>query len=116
METLQCSRAEAIDIIKTDEEIEKGGDPFALTAEQKQAEKKMRGGARAVDAYGKTHTRNRPEDEDKRYLINVIQTALSNEGEVNSEITDIDVTNIERQIDFKMNNRRFRIVLSAPRK
>ena len=38
MKTLGISEAEALDIIKTDEQIDKGADPFPLTAEQKKLE------------------------------------------------------------------------------
>lgn len=119
MKTLDLSRGEAIKLIQEDEMVDKmtvKETESDLTDEQKQAIKKAKGGAKAVDAFGKKRVVERKADEDKRYLINVIQTVLANESEVNFEITDIDVINIERQIDFKMNNRRFRIVLSAPRK
>ena len=37
MKKLGCTKEEALDIIKTDKEINKGADPFPLTAEQKKA-------------------------------------------------------------------------------
>lgn len=39
MKKLGCTKEEALDIIKTDKEINKGADPFPLTAEQKKVEK-----------------------------------------------------------------------------
>lgn len=111
MKLLDISRDEAIEIIKDDEAIDKGEKLFELTPEQKKVEKKMKNaGIKTVDAYGKTHTRTRKEDNDKRQLIEILRTALK--GTVN----ELDVTNIERQLDFTFNGRKFRIVLSAPRK
>ena len=114
MQSLDLTRDEAIELIQEDEQVDKMTVKQAesdLTAEQKQAIKKAKGGAKAVDAYGKTRKVERKADEDKRYLIKVIENALNDK-----EITDFETSNIERQIDFKFNNRRFRIVLSAPRK
>lgn len=42
MKKLGCTKEEALDIIKTDKEINKGADPFPLTAEQKKVEKAAR--------------------------------------------------------------------------
>lgn len=41
MKKLGCTKEEALDIIKTDKEINKGADPFPLTAEQKKVEKPL---------------------------------------------------------------------------
>lgn len=114
MTALQCTREEAIDVIKCDEEIDHGEKLFELDAEQKKAEKKMRGGAKAVDAYGKTHTRNRPADEDKRELINLIFQAFQQAEEPAPE--NLEITNPEREINLRYNGRKFKVVLSAPRK
>ena len=101
MKLLDISRDEAIEIIKDDEAIDKGAKLFELTPEQKKVEKKMKNtGIKTVNAYGKTHTRTRKEDNDKRELINILKTAF--EGTVNQ----LEITNIERQLDFKFNNRK----------
>ena len=110
MKTLDISREEAIEIIADDKAIDQGEELFELTAEQKAVEKKMKNaGVKTVDAYGKVRTRTRKEDATKRKLIEILKTALS-------DATDLTVTNIERQIDFQYEGRKFRIVLSAPRK
>lgn len=114
MKSLDLTKEEAIELIQEDEEVDKMSMKEVdsdLTAEQKQAIKKIKGGAKAVDAYGKKRKVERKADEDKRYLINAVKSALEIE-----DIQNLDVTNIERQIDFQYNGRRFRIVLSAPRK
>ena len=116
MKLLDLTREEAIDLINEDKEIDRMTVKEAendLTAEQKKAIKKIKGNAKsvkAVNAYGKTVTRERKADETKRILINTLEESLK-------EIADnIEITNIERQIDFVVKGRKFRIVLSAPRK
>lgn len=112
MKALDISRNEAIELIKDDELIDKGEKLFELTPEQKKVEKKMKnaGVKTTVDAYGKKRTRTVKEDLDKKNIIqNIVNTLKDN------ECNNIDVTNPQRQIDFIFNNRKFRIVLSAPR-
>ena len=117
MQTLDLTREEAIELIQEDEKVDKmtvKETESDLTAEQKQAIKKAKGGAKAVDAFGKKRVVERKADEDKRTLINLLYNTLHSADDPSCE--NIEVTNPERQIDFNMNGRRFRIVLSAPRK
>lgn len=117
MKTLDLTREEAIELIQEDEKVDKmtvKETESDLTAEQKQAIKKAKGGAKAVDAFGKKRVVERKTDEDKRTLISLLYSTLHSADDPSCE--NIEVTNPERQIDFKMNGRRFRIVLSAPRK
>lgn len=116
MKLLDLSREEAIELINEDKEIDRMTVKQAesdLTDEQKKAIKKVKSGAKsvkAVNAYGKTVTRERKADETKRELINILQESLKEISE------NLEITNIERQIDFTVKGRKFRIVLSAPRK
>ena len=116
MKILDISRDEAIELINEDKEIDRMTVKQAesdLTEEQKKAIKKAKGGAKsvkAVNAYGKTVTRERKVDETKRELINILQESLKGVAE------NLEITNIERQLDFTVKGRKFRIVLSAPRK
>ena len=117
MQTLDLTREEAIELIQEDEKVDKmtvKETESDLTAEQKQAIKKAKGGAKAVDAFGKKRVVERKADEDKRTLISLLYNTLHSADDPSCE--NIEVTNPERQIDFNMNGRRFRIVLSAPRK
>ena len=117
MKTLDLTREEAIELIQEDEKVDKmtvKETESDLTAEQKQAIKKAKGGAKAVDAFGKKRVVERKADEDKRTLISLLYNTLHSADDPSCE--NIEVTNPERQIDFNMNGRRFRIVLSAPRK
>ena len=117
MQTLDLTREEAIELIQEDEKVDKmtvKETESDLTAEQKQAIKKAKGGAKAVDAFGKKRVVERKADEDKRTLISLLYSTLHSADDPSCE--NIEITNPERQIDFKMNGRRFRLVLSAPRK
>lgn len=117
MQTLDLTREEAIELVQEDEKVDKmtvKETESDLTAEQKQAIKKAKGGTKAVDAFGKKRVVERKADEDKRTLINLLYSTLHRGDDPSCE--NIEVTNPERQIDFNMNGRRFRIVLSAPRK
>lgn len=116
MKLLDLTRDEAIELINEDKQIDRMTVKEAesdLTAEQKKAIKKVKGGAKsvkAVNAYGKTVTRERKADETKRELVKLLQESLKDVAE------NLEITNIERQIDFVVKGRKFRIVLSAPRK
>ena len=117
MKRLQCTREEAIEVIQEDEAIDRGADPHPLTPEQEKASK----AARIVSTGPRTTSvkRERKEDIDKRRLIKLFYEALTYcddaEMSANGECV-VEITNAERQIDFIYNQRKFRIVLSAPRK
>lgn len=106
---LGLSDEEIFQTISDDREINRNKDLFPLTEEQKKNSKAARiAGTRKVTA---PHKPNRKEDTAKRFLINQILKML----EAETEISEIEKTNPERQIDFIFQNRKFRIVLSAPR-
>jgi hypothetical protein len=109
VDTLGCSIKEAEEIIKADAEIDKGAKLFEQTQEQKQASKAYRQGDRKPTVY-KLDKRERKADEDKRKLVELIAAAVAMVTE-----NAPTVTNVERQIDFEFNGRKFRVVLSAPR-
>lgn len=89
--------------------IEQGADPFPLTAEQEKASKQARATGTRKTEYQFTKRERKP-DNDKRELISLFDELLADVSD--GEIT---ITNPERQIDFVYNDRKFRIVLSAPR-
>ena len=110
MTTLDCTRAEAMDIIAKDAEIDKGGNPFPLTKEKEKASKAMRSaGRRVVDPAGKVQVRERKKNPDKEKLIAEIVTALSS-------IAKVEIDNVEREIHLFYNDKKYRVVLSEPRK
>jgi hypothetical protein len=106
MEILKCSEAEALDIIKSDEAIDKGANPFPLSADQEKASKKARTTATGVYTFEK---KERKADTDKAKLI-----ADLLDGILYAE--DVEITNPEREFLFTYNGRKFKVVLSAPRK
>ena len=109
MKSLDISRDEALEIIADDEQIDKGVKLFEQSAEQKKASKKYTKVSKAVNAYGKKVERVRKADNDKRELIDILAESLA---QLEIEHT---VDNIEREINLLYNNRKFKIVLSAPR-
>lgn len=116
MNTLGITRDEAIQLIADDEEIDHmtrtsdiDGD---LTDEQRKSAKKARQADRKPTVYKfDTSKRTRKENTGKRALIKTIKEALENSG-----CTDLEVTNIEREIVFFADETKYKIVLSAPRK
>lgn len=111
MKNLKCDRETAEDVLECDKRIDKGEKLFDLSPEQQKASKKARQAPRKVDAYGKTTTRERKADKDKSHLMKIFEIALK----YSPQITDFEMTNPEREITFTYNNRKFKIVLSAPR-
>lgn len=115
MDILNISREEAIELIKEDEAIDKmtsaseiNGD---MTKEQIQAAKEARKADRKKTVF-KFDTSKRPKKEnpDKRFLIESLRASVEEVGG-----TEIEVTNIEREMIFRFNNVKYKIVLSAPR-
>lgn len=109
VETLGCSIKEAEEIIKADAEIDKGAKLFEQSQEQKASSKKYRQGERKP-MVPNLPKKERKADNDKRKLVELIAAAVAMETE-----NAPTVTNVERQIDFEFNGRKFRVVLSAPR-
>lgn len=93
-------------VLADDKRIDKGEKLFELPDELKAGAKKARI-MRSVDAYGKKRTREKKEDNDKAHLINLLAAAVS-ENPV--------ITNPEREFEFQYNGRKFKVVLSCPRK
>ena len=112
VELLGCTEEQAKQIIESDKQVDKMSVRECesdLTAEQKASAKKARQGDRKPTVY-KFDKRERKADTDKAKLVELLASAV---GMVTQEQPTI--TNAERQIDFVFNDRKFRIVLSAPR-
>ena len=110
MKSLDLTREEALELLEDDDKIEHNQKmPFDLTKEQEKNVRKMKNVARTVDAYGKQRTRTVKEDAEKLLLIKLIADTLSEQTE------SLTVTNPQREINFEFQNRKFKIVLSAPR-
>ena len=105
---LGCSMSEALDIIKSDEQIDKGKKLFELTPEQKKAAKSA-----TITTSGKARKKTeriKKSDNNKLSLMNNIIDSLNNCAQ------DINVINPEREITFMYNEKKYKLVLSVPRK
>ena len=111
---LDITPEEVLEMLADDERIDRGEKLFELTPEEQKASKKARQVARSVSTTATK--RERKADNDKGFLVNLLNNALVNsDDERFTETPQIEITNAERQIDFVFNGRKFRIVLSAPR-
>lgn len=103
MSLLHCTEAEAIQILKDDEAIDKGKKLFELTDEQKQNSKKARmTGTRKVN---KPIARQRKVDEQKKQILDSLSKTLVTLNVQNLEIIT------ETQINFHFNNENYTIKL-----
>lgn len=112
MKTLDLTYAEAVELINADKAIDKGAKLFELSEEQKAVERTMKQADRkknAVNAYGKKVTRERKADNDKREIIQCIDDALC------CLVDNVEVINPERELLLYFNDKKYKIVLSAPR-
>ena len=106
MKKLGCTEAEALEIIEADKAIDKGANLFELTAEQEKASKE----ARQADSKPreKKVTKERKVDNDKSEIMRKLLDCFDE--------YEPQVINAEREFTFTYNERKFKIVLSAPRK
>lgn len=111
METLDIAREEAEQLIADDEAIDKGAKLFELDKEAEKASKKARAIGTKTTKTATKKPREKKADNDKAMLIDTIKQAL----ESLEEVGNLEVTNAEREMIFFCNDRKFKIVLSAPR-
>ena len=106
---LDITQAEVLEMLKDDERIDKGEKLFELDAELEKGAKKARQAPR--NANSTPTKRERKADTDKGFLIGLIKDALNECG----EIVNLTIVNQERELTFELNDRKFKVVLSAPR-
>ena len=105
MRQLGMTEQEIADVMECDKQIDKGAKLFELNDEQKQVAKKMSGtGTKTVYQLQK---RERKADNDKREILGLLLNRLD---EYNPQ-----VVNPEREFLFTYNEKKYKIVLSAPR-
>lgn len=111
MKNLDLTRDEAIELINEDKEIDRMTSMKSinsdLTDEQKKASKQARGVARKPST--KKSVREKKVDNDKLAIMEKISNALDN-------ATDVNIINAEREMEFFVNGKKYKIVLSCPRK
>ena len=112
MMKLDINRNEAIELMFADQAIDKGEKLFELSQEGKQVEKQMRQADRAVNAYGKKVQRERKVDDVKSGLIELLTNVIQEQPMCNS----LTVINAEREFEFMWAGKKYKVVLSAPRK
>ena len=106
---LDITQEEVLEMLKDDERIDKGEKLFELDAELEKGAKKARQAPRSANS---TPTkRERKADPDKGFLIGLIKDTLNECG----EIVNLTIVNQERELTFELNDRKFKVVLSAPR-
>lgn len=115
MKILNISREEAIELIKEDEKIDKMTSTSEINSdmsvEQVKAAKTARQADRKKTVFNfDVSKREKKANPDKRILIENLRASVQAVGG-----TDIEVTNLEREMVFKFNNVKYKIVLSAPR-
>lgn len=115
MNILHISREEAIELIKEDEKIDKMTSTSEINSdmsvEQVKAAKTARQADRKKTVFNfDVSKREKKANPDKRILIENLRASVQAVGG-----TDIEVTNLEREMVFKFNNVKYKIVLSAPR-
>ena len=101
---------EVAEVLADDRRIDKGEKLFELTDEQKKASKEIRK-TNAVDAYGKGRKRAEKVDEEKRTILNALTASVI---ELLSA-DDLNIINPEREFEFFVNGKKYKVVLSAPR-
>ncbi len=113
MQSLDVSKEEAIEILQSDAEIDKGAKLFELTEEQKAVEKKMRKTVKAVAPNGKKVQRElKIDDNREKLLVSIIE--LFNEK--------FSIENIERpprttnKIKFEFFGDTFTVTIAKERK
>lgn len=95
------------DMLKCDREIDRGADLFPLSADLEKGAKKARRADR-TDTPKKAVREHKPNG-DKQTLLHLLQCGLGD------DVTDLVVTNQEREFLFIYNGIKYKVVLSAPR-
>ena len=108
-------------VLADDKRIDRGENLFPLSAEQEKASKRARQAVHAHIVYKLDNTegkRSKKTDNDKRFLIDAIVWALTTDIKQSGDnvcAENVNIINPEREIEFTYHERKFKIVLSAPR-
>lgn len=107
LKKLGLTEQEAKQVLEDDKRIDRGEKLFELTEEQKRAERKAKNvDVKTVYTFQK---RERKADEDKAFLINTLFTAVL------PICGNSEIINGEREFLFTYNEKKYKVVLSAPR-
>jgi len=119
MRSLGFTQEEIDDVIKCDEQIDKGAKLFELSPEQEKASKKARnaGTRKTPPVYKLDNTggqRSRKENPTKGSIIAELAKFLTENSE--NAYENVEITNKERQIAFKIGENDFTFSLTQHRK
>lgn len=108
MTKLGCTEAEALEIIAFDKAVDRGADPYKLTAEQQKVAKKMC--STGTRAKAEKVVKNHKKDAEKAQIIaNLAQFLVE-------KVDLLEITNAERQIFLKMGENSYELTLTKKRK
>lgn len=111
LKNLGLTDKEVAEVLADDEKIDKGEKLFELPDELKKGAKKARN-AGNCKGYTKPKEKTKAEDTEKRILIKAIFEAIK-------PLTDkktVCINNVERELEFVKGGKKYKIVLSCPRK
>lgn len=116
MTALKCTYEEAEDVRKWDKVIDQGGrTPYDLDPEkEKQAKKMANAGTRKVPTVYDFSKRERKANPTKSGIISEIADFLTEKSEFQTE--NVEITNKERQISFKIGEETYELTLVQKRK
>ena len=109
MKALQISEAEAKEVLEYDRRIDAGEKLGELNAEQKKVAKEMTI-TRTKTSY-KFQQRERKANAAKQEIIAALAQTLENKG-----AEKLEIANVEREFSFLLDNVKYKIILSCPRK
>lgn len=109
MEKLKISEEEAWKVLEDDQRIDRGEKLFELTDDQKKTAKQATNAKRGPTVY-QFQKRERKADTDKEHLTNLLFNAIL------PVCSTYNVINAEREFEFVYNDKKYKVVLSAPRK
>lgn len=104
LKNLGLTDEEIADVVETDRRIDKGEKLFELDKELEKGAKKAR-----MSGNTKGYTREKKVDEDKKFLMETLELALT--GFADNE----KIINPEREMTFEYKGKKYKIVLSCPR-
>lgn len=100
------------DMLKCDQEIDRGADLFPLDPELEKGAKK----ARRADRTDTPKKAERKPNADRQFLIRLLTSAIHDSDNPGfGEELQLETTNAEREFLFTFNGTKYKVVLSAPR-
>lgn len=117
MSSLDLTREEAIDLIKSDEEVDKLNTikelQSDLTQEQKKVIKAMKNTKRGVDAFGKKRVREIKSNPTKARVIEMLRDCLARDSDISD--VEIDSKTREGKVHFKLDGKHYTVMLTEHR-